>query len=222
MTNTKGENVAGRTRFSCNALVLGLAASLLPLLVGCGSIPRAGSPENALARGPVAPERVNWPEQYKPEDAGFFVHNAIDIDASPEVVWSVIIDAETWPSWYEGAENVKVTGGTNGQLAAGSSFTWTTMGLDFTSTVTEFQAPFRLSWESRKSTIKGYHAWLIIPSGTGSRLVTEESQHGLLTVMQKIFVPNKLRRLHDVWLSQVKKRAEAASGRQQQALVAEP
>jgi hypothetical protein len=78
--------------------------------------------------------------------------------------------------------------------------------------------PFRLSWESRKSTIKGYHAWLIIPSGTGCRLVTEESQHGFLTLMQKIFQPDKLHRLHGVWISQIKKKSEAVAQQLQPAV----
>jgi uncharacterized protein YndB with AHSA1/START domain len=193
------------------ALVVGVAVASLSSVVGCASVPRAGSPENPLQRGPLPAHRINWPARYEPKEASFFVHNQIDIDAPPAAVWNVIVQAETWPSWYEGAENVQVTSATNSVLDARATFTWTTMGLDFTSTVTEFQPPFRLSWESRKSTIQGYHAWLIIPRGAGSRLVTEESQHGFMTTLQKLFVPNKLRRLHDVWLSQIKKRAEAAA-----------
>jgi uncharacterized protein YndB with AHSA1/START domain len=190
-----------------------VVALLLSSSIGCASVPRAGSPENALSKGTLPPNRINWPKLYEPNEASFFVHNQIDIDAPPEAVWNVIVQAETWPAWYEGAENVKVSGGTNGVLGPRSTFTWSTMGLDFTSTITEFAPPYRLSWESRKSTIQGYHAWLIIPKGTGSRLVTEESQHGFMTLLQKIFVPSKLRRLHDVWLNQIKKSAEAAAAR---------
>jgi uncharacterized protein YndB with AHSA1/START domain len=188
-----------------------IAGLFLASVVGCASVPRAGSPENPLSKSAELANRINWPQQYEPKNASFFVHNQIDIDAPPEAVWNVIIQAETWPAWYEGAENVKVLNGKNGVLGARSSFTWTTMGLDFISTVTEFRPPFRLSWESRKSTIQGYHAWLIVPTSTGSRLVTEESQHGFMTLLQKIFVPNKLHQLHDVWLSQIKKKAEAAA-----------
>jgi uncharacterized protein YndB with AHSA1/START domain len=193
---------------------LRLACLFLLSALGCASVPRVGTPENALSKGAVPANRINWPAQYEPKDASFFVHNQIDIDAPPAAVWNVIVQAETWPAWYEGAENVKVSSGTNGVLGARSSFTWSTMGLDFNSTVTEFEPPYRLSWESRKSTIQGYHAWLIIPTSTGSRLVTEESQYGFMTLLQKIFVPNKLHRLHDVWLSQIKQRAEAAAARQ--------
>ena len=82
------------------------------------------------------------------------------------------------------------------------------MGLDFESAVKEFIAPSRLSWESRKKSIKGYHAWLIIPTEKGCKLITEESQHGWLTFFEKVFQPNKLRKLHDVWLNEIKIKAE--------------
>jgi uncharacterized protein YndB with AHSA1/START domain len=191
-----------------------LVSLFLSPALGCASVPRAGSAENALREGTVPATRINWPERYEPKEASFFVHNQIDIDAPPEAVWNVIVQAETWPAWYEGAENVKVSNGTNGVLGPRSTFTWSTMGLDFTSTVTEFEPPYRLSWESRKSTIQGYHAWLIIRTDTGSRVVTEESQYGFMTLLQKVFVPNKLHRLHDVWLNQIKTRAEAPPVRQ--------
>ncbi len=181
----------------------------LVALAGCASLPPVGDPQNAFAAPPLPANQIHWPEKYKPEDAGFFVHNEIEILAPPEAVWSVLVEAENWPSWYEGAQTVKVNEPLGRGLGPHSAFTWTTMGLDFTSIVKEFAPPFRLSWESRKSTIKGYHGWLVIPTGAGCRLVTEESQHGFLTLMQKIFVPKKLHRLHDVWLAGIKKRAES-------------
>ena len=48
-----------------------------------------------------------------------------------------------------------------------------------------------------------------MPTDTGVRVVTEESQHGFLATLQDIFQPNKLRKLHDVWLAELKKLAEA-------------
>jgi uncharacterized protein YndB with AHSA1/START domain len=180
------------------------------LLVACTSVPPARSPDVTSGGERVPEDQIRWPAQYRPEEASFFVHNQIDIDAPAEDVWNVIIQAETWPAWYEGASDVKIVrGGKRGALDDDAEFSWKTMGLDFVSQVIEFQPPFRLSWESRKSTIQGYHAWLIVPSGTGSRLVTEESQHGFMTFLQKVFVPKKLHRLHEKWLSQIKKKAEA-------------
>jgi uncharacterized protein YndB with AHSA1/START domain len=178
------------------------------IAAGCGSLPPVGSAENRLPTGEVPPNKVRWPEGYKPEETSFFVSNFIDIEAPAEFIWRELMSPELWPSWYEGAENVKVV--TPGPLRHGSEFSWTTMGLDFVSKIHEFEPPLRLSWESRKPSIKGYHAWVIMPTPVGCKVITEESQVGFLTAMQEIFVPKKLRRQHDLWLQQLKKRAEAA------------
>lgn len=177
-------------------------------LMGCGTLPPVGDPSNALARGEIASDQINWPARYRPEEATFFVHNQIEIQAPPEVVWDVLLQAETWPSWYEGASSVKVLTSGDGRLGADAVFSWRTMDLDFTSAVKEFVPPFRLSWESRRDSIKGYHAWLIVPVEGGSKLITDESQHGFLASMQGIFIPNQLHRLHDVWLREIKKKSE--------------
>ena len=185
----------------------GAMTTILALSVGCSSLPSAGSPGNELA--PVkSPSEIRWPERYVPEKATFFVHNEVDISAPPRVVWETLVEASTWPDWYEGAKNVKLVSEGSTRLEAGSAFDWETMGFSFRSQVVEFEPPTRLGWESRKSTLKGYHAWLLIPTEGGTRLITDESQFGLLATLQGWFQPNKLRRLHDVWLAAIKQRAE--------------
>lgn len=184
------------------------AALFLPTL-GCASIAPVGEPGNPLPQAASSPEQIRWPAQYQPQDASFFVHNEVEIAAPPEVVWEILTQAEAWPQWYEGAEAVQVLGATDGVLTVSASFSWSTMGLDFTSVIKEFDPPFRLSWESRKAAIQGYHAWLIIPTPVGCKVVTDESQYGFLTLMQRIFVPNKLHQLHDRWLAKLAEKAEA-------------
>ena len=49
-------------------------------------------------------ETINWPERYLPAKAPFFVHNEIEINASPQVVWSILIQAEQWPGWSRSVE----------------------------------------------------------------------------------------------------------------------
>lgn len=182
--------------------------TLLAVALGssaCATVSR----EQQLADAARHDPGIRWPAEYDPADASFFVHNEIAIAAPPEAVWAVLMEAETWPEWYEGAADVRVTNRDDGRLGDGAVFTWTTMGLDFTSTILEFEPPYRLAWESEKSVIRGYHAWLVIETEGGCVLVTDESQHGFLTFFEKVFQPNKLRRLHDVWLAQIKARAEA-------------
>jgi hypothetical protein len=78
------------------------------LFAGCGSLPPVGAPENRLPTGEVPPNKVRWPEGYRPEETSFFVSNFIDIEAPADVVWRQLMTPELWPTWYEGAENVKV------------------------------------------------------------------------------------------------------------------
>jgi uncharacterized protein YndB with AHSA1/START domain len=182
----------------------------LTLFTGCTSVQSKRERSAAQATDKPAAERIHWPENYLPEQATFFVHNEIEIITPPQVVWDILVQAEAWPKWYVGALNVTVLHPAGSRLAADGVFAWNTMDLDFESRIKEFAPPFRLSWESRKYSIKGYHAWLIIPTDKGCHVITDESQNGLLALAQKIFLPNKLRKLHDVWLGELKKQAEAA------------
>ena len=153
-------------------------------------------------------KQINWPDSYAPEESKFFVHNEIFINAPPETVWDVLIKAKEWEDYYEGASDLVLIDNSTGRLNQNSIFTWKTMGLDFTSTIEEFEAPYCLSWASVNKSIQGYHAWLIIPTENGSRLITSEAQHGFMTLPQKLFVPNKLGRLHDTWLEEIKRKSE--------------
>ncbi len=174
------------------------------LLAGCATL----SQDEHRAAAKAAPGQIDWPDEYRPEDASWFLHNRIDIEAPPEVVWNVLVDAGSWSEWYDGASRVELPDGAT-RLSDGMQFNWRTMGQKFTTTIAEFDPPHRMGWESRKSTIRAYHAWLIVPTETGSTVVTDEAQHGFLTVLQRIFQPNKLHRLHDEWLTGLKVRAEA-------------
>jgi len=153
-------------------------------------------------------ENIRWPAEYEPSKAAFYISNQIDIAAPPQVVWDILTDVQAWPDWYEGATNLTVRSPDH-RVGPGVVVSWRTMDMNFDSEVKEFEPPFRFAWESRKAVIQGYHAWLIIPTADGSRVVTDESFHGFLGVMQRIFLPNKLRRLHDIFLEELKKQAEA-------------
>lgn len=177
---------------------------------GCASVPPVGTAGNQFSAATPAPDQIRWPEGYKPDRAAFTISNSIEIAAPPQVVWDDLVNAQAWPQWYKGATNVTVEGSDDGIIQEGSTIRWRTMDQNLTTKVVEFEPPYRMGWESRQSTLKAYHAWLLIPTADGTRVVTDESQFGLLANLQRIFLPNKLRDLHDVWLKELKARAEAA------------
>ncbi len=182
---------------------------LVTLLTGCANVAPLGSPENRLRKAGPSDE-INWPTGYLPEDATFVVHNEIHIAAPPAAIWEVLVNAEAWPEWYDGASALQMRKPDSGPLGPGAEFEWRTMGFRFVSVIHEFEPPYRLGWESRRRGLKGYHAWLIVPTTAGSKVVTAETQYGLLANLQKIFQPRKLHGLHDDWLSQLKALAESS------------
>lgn len=153
-------------------------------------------------------DKINWPPQYEPAKSKFYVHNEIDINASPQVVWDILVDALKWESYYKGAKNVVLINPNDKILQANSIFKWETMGLKFQSTIKEYIPNQLLAWESKKKNIQGYHVWLIVPTAKGCKVITDELQNGWLTFFEKTFQPKKLQRLHDVWLLELKKKAE--------------
>ena len=153
-------------------------------------------------------EKIDFPPPYEPSKSKFYVHNEIEINAKPEIVWGFLIDALKWQSWYKGAKNISFINQTDTVLNAGSVFKWETMGLKFQSTVKQFEPNRLLAWESIKKSIQGYHVWLIIPTEKGCKVITDESQNGWLTFFEKTFQGKKLKKLHDVWLTELKRKSE--------------
>jgi uncharacterized protein YndB with AHSA1/START domain len=152
--------------------------------------------------------QIQWPSEYEPSKSRFYVHNEIEINASPEVVWGILVDALKWELWYEGAKNVSYTDSLDTVLDASSVFQWQTMGLKFESAIKQFETNRLLAWESKKKSISGFHVWLIIPTEKGCKVITDESQNGWLTFFEKTFQGKKLHRLHDVWLEALKNKSE--------------
>lgn len=167
---------------------------------------------NSTVSAQTVTDTIAWPAKYHPSKSRFYVHNEIAINAKPETVWKILIDALQWESWYKGAKNIRFADTTQKLLESTTIMSWQTMGLTFRSTIKEYQPNRLLAWESVKKSIQGYHVWLIIPTENGCRVITDESQNGWLTFMEKTFQPNKLKKLHDVWLTELKRKAELKSG----------
>jgi hypothetical protein len=152
---------------------------------------------------------VVWPEEFNPSTANWYVYNEIEINAKPEVVWNILIDAKKWHTFYDGVQSaVMYKDSAATTLRNGLAFKMHTMGLHLEPEIKEFVYNERMAWEVRRGNLTAYHAWVIIPTSNGCRLITPESQNGFLTFLQKIFQPNKLLNLHDKWLQLIKERAE--------------
>src|SRR3984957_7552626 len=70
---------------------------------------------------------IHWPIGFEPQKADLFAHNDLIIDASCERVWTHIIEASRWPTWYPNSKDVDIQGGDQ-VLRNGTVFRWTTFG----------------------------------------------------------------------------------------------
>lgn len=112
------------------------------------------SHKSAVASGAHNAQLIQWPEGYAPETADFYVYNEIDIAASPEIVWDILIQAESWGQWYPHAKNLTIEQQHKDRLDSGVSFQWNpAKKLQFVSTVQVFNPPYQLAWSARESRV---------------------------------------------------------------------
>jgi len=156
---------------------------------------------------------VRWPDRYRPEVCPVHVRNELDMAASPQQVWAALIDAPQWPQWYVNASNVRLLGDGPG-LSLGQAFRWKTFGVTITSTVREFVPGERIAWDGCAPGLDVYHGWVLQPSDRGCRVLTEETQHGILVRLGQLFMPGRMFRFHQIWLQALEARACGAGAAQ--------
>lgn len=180
-----------------------LLLSLLMISIACASQAQSSSKKYNEEEN-----LIGWPADFDPKVSDFYVHNEIEIQASPEIVWQLLIHASEWNSWYDGIQNIKFENPKQVILEKNTEVFWNSMGQALNNRIVEFDPITTLSWEFNEAKIQGYHAWKIIPTENGCRVITDESQTGKLAKLQKVFVPTKLLKQHDIWLQMLKQEAE--------------
>jgi len=159
----------------------------------------------------VTRKTINWPAKYHPDNSVVHVVNSLNMDVSPKAAWNCLIDATDWPNWYTNAENVRIIHKEKTVLDLGTKFRWKTFGMTITCLIEEFQPFERLAWSSESLGMSVYHAWLFETHSNGCRVTTEETQNGLIPKIAKLFMPEKMHKLHQIWLEGLNDRAKHLS-----------
>ncbi len=143
---------------------------------------------------------VRWPDDARPEGAALHAVNVLEAEVTPEAVWPWLVRAARWSEWYANCRNLRFEGGSGPDLHLGDHFTWRTFGVPVATVVTELVPFERLAWRGRGLGATGYHAWVIERAGTGVRLITEETQRGLVPRLGHPLLRRGLHRWHQRWL----------------------
>ncbi len=152
-------------------------------------------------------DSIRWPDEFAPNRAPIHVRNELAISAPASIVWAWLIRARDWPSWYSNSHDV-VLENEAADLAPGVTFRWRTFGVRLLSHVEEFVPPERLAWNARGLGVWVYHAWIVRPSATGCTVLTEETQYGFLARLGHLLMPNRMYRLHQLWLEALRDNAQ--------------
>jgi hypothetical protein len=159
-----------------------------------------------IAQTPDA--RIIWPAEHAPASAVVFAQNVIDIAATPEAIWSQLVDCVAWPQWYKHCSDVSIVGG-GSLISANSKFRFKTLGFYFEPEVVTFQPHRMLIWSAKgPAGTSGSHAWYIEPRPAGCRVTTEEAQIGLVLCFLRARTRNRLLASHEEWLRSLKERVE--------------
>ncbi|MET7930968.1 SRPBCC family protein [Streptomyces sp. NPDC005349] len=125
-------------------------------------------------------EVINWPEASAPSRSPIHFTNELEVEASPETIWSLLVGPHTWPSFYPGVEHVHLLEG-HDSLRLGTRFETNLAGQDIFASVQEFQPVTRIAWGGHpkaSEASKAYHAWIVTPTSKGTHHWTEETMRG--------------------------------------------
>lgn len=100
----------------------------------------------------------------------------IEVEAKPEVIWDILVAARRWPNWNPDIRATDV----QGNLEAGSKFSWKAGPGTIHSTVMQLQMPHLLLWTGSTPGIKAVHLWVLERRGERTLVRSEESWEGLL------------------------------------------
>ncbi len=158
-------------------------------------------------------DHVIWPERYDPKTSAIYALNDIDVNAPPDVVWRLLVDAKNWWSYFPAEDQVEILAG-GPELALGTEYSRVTVGFLMKLVVTEHVPGRRLSWstvvDGDETGSSAFHGWVITPTDNGCHVLTEETQQGpffLEEIGRKR--PGGLYRYHQEWVECLARAAEA-------------
>jgi uncharacterized protein YndB with AHSA1/START domain len=162
-------------------------------------------------------DHVIWPERHDPKTSAIYALNDIDVNAPPELVWKLLVDARNWASYFPAEDQVEILTG-EPELAQGTRYSRVTVGFLMKLVVTECVPGRRLSWstvvEGDETGSSAFHGWVVTPTYDGCHVLSEETQQGpffLEEIGRKH--PGALYRYHQEWVESLARAAEAEAAR---------
>jgi hypothetical protein len=128
----------------------------------------------------------------------------IEVAAPREIVWAVLTDIDSWPSWNPEVKSASLAG----PLAKGTRFRWKAGPGTITSTLQTVEPPQLIGWTGTTIGIKAIHVYRIEPHGDATIVKSEESWDGLVVRLLRGPLRKTLQRTTESGLRHLKTEAE--------------
>lgn len=138
------------------------------------------------------------------QEAPILQKKEILINATPEKVWQVLTNIESWDEWNVRIKKPKL----EGELNIGNSFTWKTNGSKIKSKIHSFTTNKTLGWQGEAFGASAIHNWYLEPTEIGTKVKVEESMEGWIINFMKKKMNKKLAEDIIYWLEQLKDECE--------------
>ena len=151
--------------------------------------------------------------ELRPE-APVLIRFEVDVAATPERVWELLVDVERWPLWHRGVDFAVLK---PSEVRPGSRLQWRADGMRISSILHRVEPEQRLGWTIRTLGARGYQLWTIEsqpPEGASNAprtlVRTEESWWGFFPFLLRGTLRRTLGASRRAWLRGLKERAEAS------------
>lgn len=128
----------------------------------------------------------------------------IVINATPEKVWQILTNIQSWDEWNDRINKPKL----QGDLEVGGSFTWKTNGSKIKSKIHSFTPNKIIGWQGKAFGASAIHNWYLEPTKDGTKVTVEESMEGWIINLMKKKMNEKLSEDMLFWLEQLKQECE--------------
>ncbi len=141
------------------------------------------------------------------EKAPVLAKAKIEIAATPETVWNIMADIESWPNWNPDVKKACL----KGELKEGTQFLWKIDVGKITSLLQKVEPPHFLAWTGRIMGINAIHVWKIESIEDKTVVITEESWEGALSRVMSGRMQKMLEESINSGLQYLKSEAERVS-----------
>ncbi|MEV4812146.1 SRPBCC family protein [Micromonospora avicenniae] len=162
---------------------------------------------------PRAGHGVSWARRDSYQSPGFTapysessMHGEAVIEASPQRVYSHLVDVSRWPDWVPEVRRTHVPN----EIRLGTAFEIEMYGVQLEAVVSEYEPDTRFGWIGSSADLSIYQAWMLVPVSPGTQVIAKKVERELTTVLMRNSQAEEFYYAHQDTLLRLKRLAEDA------------